>query len=175
MTTSSRCVGSVLLSIALTAVLGAQKPALNVNMGLWEITTISNVGGQAPAFDTSKMTPEQKARMEAAMQKMMGEHTTVAKTCMTKEKFDKSNFMNPKDEPGTVCKETITTNTATTLDGNEVCTGEHAKTMQMHMEAQSPTSWNGNSKLSTTSNGRTTTVTAMLTAKWLGADCGDRK
>ena len=175
MNTSSRWLGSVVLSMATSAALVAQAPALNVKLGLWEITSASKVGGQIPAFDTSKMTPEQKARMEAAMQKVMGEHSTVVTSCMTKEKFENSHFFETPDESGSTCKRTITTNTATMLDGSEVCTGEHARTLHMHMEALSSTNWQGNVKMSTTENGRTTTVTSTITAKWLGADCGNRK
>ena len=175
MTTSSRCLGIALLFASVTAVLIAQAPALNVKMGLWEITTIAKVRGQPPAIDTSKMTPELKAQMEAAMQKMMGDRSSVAKTCVTKEKFEKSNFLDSKDEPASTCKRTMTTNTATTLDGTEICTGERARTMHMHFEALSPTSWKGTTNITTTRNGRTTTVDGALTAKWLGADCGDQK
>lgn len=174
--TTARWFGSALVSLSLTAALFAQAPALNVKMGLWEITSVSQMGGQAPAIDTSKMTPERKARAEAAMQKLMGEHSRVAKTCVTKEKFEKSGFMDSKDEPGANCKKTITTNTATTLDGNEVCTGsEHSRTMQMHIDALSSTSWKGTMKASTTESGRTTIVNGALTGKWLGADCGTQK
>ena len=173
MTTSFRSLATALLCASLTAVLLAQAPALNVKMGLWEITTTAKVGGQPPAIDTSKMTPERKAQMEAAMQKMMGDRSSVAKTCVTREKFEKSNFLGSNDDPG--CKRTITTNTATALDGTEVCTGERARTMHMHIEALSSTSWKGTTNITTTRNGRTTTVDGTLTAKWLGADCGDQK
>src|SRR5438876_2644021 len=58
MTTSFRSLATALLCASLTAVLLAQAPALNVKMGLWEITTTAKVGGQPPAIDTGKMTPE---------------------------------------------------------------------------------------------------------------------
>ena len=45
MTTSFRSLATALLCASLTAVLLAQAPALNVKMGLWEITTTAKIGG----------------------------------------------------------------------------------------------------------------------------------
>jgi len=155
---------------ALGAAAAAQTPALNVQMGLWEISTTTDVGGQMPGVDTSKMTPEQKARVDAAMKGMMGSHTSVNKTCMTKEKFNQSNFM--ADQPGDMCHQTITTNTRTSLEGSVTCTGEHPMTGQIHIDAPSPTAFTGTVKASSTDSGRTMTLNLALSGKWLGADCG---
>jgi Protein of unknown function (DUF3617) len=163
------------MAVFFSAILAAQPPALNVKMGLWEITSASKIGGELPAIDTTKMTPEQKARSEAARQKMMEGRSRIAQTCMTKEKFEKSNFVDARDVPGSTCKKTVTTNTGSTLDANEVCTGEHIRTMHVHIDAQSSESWKGNTQMSITESGKTTTVSVALTAKWLGADCGTRK
>ena len=56
------------------------------------------------------------AQMEAAMKAMMGAHTDTSKTCMTKEKLDRSNILDPGD-PDMACKQTFGVNTRTTLDG----------------------------------------------------------
>jgi hypothetical protein len=58
---SHRWFGSALLWTVLTTVVLAQAPALDIKMGLWEITTTTQIGGQTPQVDTSEMTPEQKA------------------------------------------------------------------------------------------------------------------
>ncbi len=58
--TSHRWLGTGLILASLTAVAFAQAPALNIRMGLWEMTSTTNVGGEMPGIDTSKMTPEQK-------------------------------------------------------------------------------------------------------------------
>jgi Protein of unknown function (DUF3617) len=172
MTTVHRVVVSTLFSASLAAVAFAQAPALNVKMGLWEITSVTDIGGQMPGIDTSKMTPEQKQRMEAAMKGMMGPHSNVTKTCMTKEKFNKSNFMTGGDGDQT-CKQTLSTNTPTTLDANVVCTGERAMSGQMHVEALSPTSFKGTMKSANSERGKTMTLLMNMTGKWLAADCGD--
>jgi hypothetical protein len=158
------------LSLPLSVVLLAQAPVLDIKMGLWELTTTANVGGRMPTVDTSKMTPEQKARAEAAMKSMSGPHTRVAKTCMTREKFNRSNFLT-NQEPGT-CKQTVSTNTRTALDANVVCTGERAMSGQFHMDAPSPTSFKGTMKSSSTQEGKTMTVDMTMAGKWLSAECG---
>ena len=166
--------GAGLLAATMAATLVAQTPALDVKMGLWEISSTTEIGGQMPSYDTSKMTPEQKARMDAAMKEMMGTHTNVNKSCMTREKFEKQSFMTTGNEKDN-CKQTITANTRSTLDASVVCTGEHPMQGQMHIDALSPTSVKGTVKSAVTDQGRTMTVNATLTGKWLAADCGSEK
>jgi beta-lactamase superfamily II metal-dependent hydrolase len=166
--------GAGLFAVTMAATLVAQAPALDVKMGLWEVSATTEIGGQMPTYDTSKMTAEQKARIDAAMKEMQGTHTNVNKSCMTREKFEKQSFMmtgNEKDN----CKQTITTNTRSALEATVVCTGEHPMKGQMHIDALSPTSVKGTVKSATTDQGRTMTVNAVLIGKWLGADCGNEK
>jgi hypothetical protein len=165
---------SVLMAASFAAVLAAQPPALEVKMGLWEITSTTDIGGQMPAVDTSKMTPEQKAQVEAAMKAMMGSHANVTKSCMTKEKFQNESFMN-SGAPGQNCKQTLTTNTPSALEGNVTCTGDHPMAGQIRIDALSPTSVKGMIKSEMTEQGRKMTVNVALTGKWLGADCGKDK
>src|SRR5205823_12920549 len=129
-------------SLSLSAIVFAQAPALDVKMGLWEITSTSNVGGQMPTIDTSKMRPEQKARMEAAMKGMLSPQSNVTKSCMTRDKFNRSNFVT-NDQSGVTCKQTLSTNTRTSLDATVVCSGKQTSTGQIHLDAPSSTSFAG--------------------------------
>ena len=158
----------------MAATLVAQAPALDVKYGLWEMSNVTNLGGQMPQVDTSRMTPEQKAKMDEAMKQMMGTHTNVTKSCITKEKVEKSVFMMP-DQPGTTCSQKITTNTKTTLEASLSCTGQNAMTGQMHIDALSPTSIKGTIKSSGAMQGGAMTATINMAGKWLSADCGDVK
>ena len=168
-----RSLGTGLILASLTAVVFAQAPALNVKMGLWEMTSTTNIGGEMPGVDTSKMTPEQKKAMEAAMKNAMGAHNTVTKTCMTREKFDQSNFMT--NGPDDNCKQVLTTNTATTLEGKVTCTGPRTMSGEMHVQATSPTAFTATMKMNAVERGRTMVVDMKMAGKWLGADCGDVK
>ncbi len=172
MTTCTRWLTAAAVSVSLSTLLLAQAPALDVRMGVWEITSTIDIGGQMPAMDTSGMTPAQKAQMEAAMKGMMGPHTTTDKSCITKEDFSKSALMlGQSDEDAEDCKQTIATNTRSTLEGTVVCTGENAMTRQIRIDAVSPTSIKAVMKGTHTEKGRTTTMNATMTGKWLGADC----
>jgi len=157
----------VVASLVCVAVVRAQAPVLDVRMGLWEMTMTTNMSGDM-GIDMSKMTPEQRAQMEAAMKTMMAPHTDVSKTCMTKEKFDKGNVMSSDDK----CKSTITTNTRSVLEMKQSCPNEQS---QMHMEALSPTSVKATFTGTATNQGKTMKVDGTITAKWLGANCGDVK
>src|SRR5688500_469256 len=75
------------------------RPLLDVRMGLWEVTSTTDIGGM-PAVDTSKMPPQVQAQMAAAMAGAMGK-PSVLKSCMTKEKFVTER--TPVDQPGTTC------------------------------------------------------------------------
>jgi hypothetical protein len=165
---------SALLPIVLGAVLDAQAPALDVKMGLWEITTTVQIRGQI-AIDTSKMTPEMKKVVEDAVKKVTGEtYTNVANQCMNNEWLGKWVFMG-QNPPGLTCTQTPTSNTRASLDVTITCTGEHTSATQMHLDALSPTSMKGTIKSESTEQGRTSTSNVALTGKWLGADCGSEK
>jgi hypothetical protein len=173
MTIWKRLGGAALLSVFTAAAAWAQAPALNVRMGLWEVTSTIKIGGDMPGIDTSKMTPQQRAQMEAAMQQMMGTHTAVTKSCMTKDKFNAADFMGNNDDKN--CKQQITTNTATALEATVSCTGEHPMTATMHIDAVSQTAVKATFKSTNTEQGKTMNVNGDLAGKWLAADCGDVK
>ena len=88
----ARCVAPA----ALLAQARAQNPALNVRMGLWDPASTMNIGGDMPGVDMTKMTPEQKAHMQAMMQNMMGAHPTTVKSCLTPQKFDEDAFISQR-------------------------------------------------------------------------------
>jgi uncharacterized protein DUF3617 len=168
----SMVAGSALIALSAAAAY-AQAPALDVRMGLWEVTNVSTLGGQMPQMDLSKVPPEQRARIEQSMKAMMGSHTHVVKSCITKEKFEKSAFLD--DQQGRNCTQKITTNTRSTFEAALTCAGEHPMTGQMHLDAVSPTAVKGAIKSTSTEDGRTMNIDMVLTGKWLGADCGNVK
>ena len=114
-------IASVSLAISMAAALAAQVPALDVKYGLWEMTSVSSVSGQLP-IDTSNMTPEQKAKIDEAMKATMGAHNDVSKSCVTKEKFEKSLFMMG-DQPGMKCSRKSPPTPKFRLDAMVSCTG----------------------------------------------------
>jgi hypothetical protein len=160
--------------VGLCAVLGAQAPALDVKLGLWENTIVTNLGG-APPIDTSKMPPEQAAKIAEAMKGLMGGRTTTEKSCVKKEDLAKDSFMLPK-ESGMTCTRSITTNSATAYIADVSCTGDREMKGQINIQtAAGGTSMNGSMQMATTAQGRTMNIAMKMSGKYLGADCGTVK
>src|SRR3982751_1556567 len=84
----TRAVISIVAVLGLTRVLVAQAPALNLKPGLWENTITTSIGGMPPV-DTSKMPPEQAARIAEAMKAMSGDKATTTKDCVKKADLEK--------------------------------------------------------------------------------------
>lgn len=145
-----------------------------MKMGLWEMTSTSTISGQMPLMDTSKMTPEQRAKIEESMKAMMGPHTNVTRSCVTKEKLEKSVFMMPEQQ-GQTCKQQVVTNTRSALEAKLICTGQHPMFGQLRIDTLSPTAIKATVTSVPGDKGQSVNVTITLAGKWLGADCGDAK
>ena len=73
-----------LIALSLGAFLVAQtpiRPMLDLRMGLWEVTSTTDMGG-VPGVDMSKMTPQRQAQIAATMKGALAK-PTVVKSCMT--------------------------------------------------------------------------------------------
>jgi hypothetical protein len=168
-----RPLGTTAMITGLTAALVAQgAPKINVKMGLWEVTSTTNMTGNVPMPDTSQMTPQQAAAVQAAMGSAMGPHSSTVKQCLTKEKYDQGMLTDQKN-----CKTTISTNTATVLEVQMACEQGRGGTMNgvMHFEAPTPETMAGTFKGSTSMGTQTMNITGTYAGKWVSADCGSVK
>ncbi|HEY3729650.1 MAG TPA: DUF3617 family protein [Steroidobacteraceae bacterium] len=156
----------------------AAPPQLNVKLGLWEIKTQPQVNGELPTSDESlaKMTPEQRARMQAAMQAMMAhmQQPRTMKECMTAEKraqgFDIGN-----DDP-TECQQTVGKDTASDFEITRVCsTGQAKNSTDMKFHAISSDHIVGTVNAVMSRGPKTINVNSTMEGKWLGSDCGSVK
>jgi len=159
-----------LLSLVLVA--SDKVRPLNVKTGLWETTWTSTVSGRPPIPEEAlaRMTPDQRARLEAAMGKMGSQvpKTHTAKSCLTKEKLEKDPFSEKAD----MCTETVLTSTGSKMDVKEVCTNQGAKTdVTVHIEATDSEHVKGSMESNTSSGGNTMKVSGTFTSKWIGATC----
>jgi Protein of unknown function (DUF3617) len=158
-------------SILLAA--GKYQP-LNVKTGLWETTWSSKITGRPPIPQEmlDKMTPEQRAKFEAAMNNMAAQapKTRTSKSCLTKEKLEKDPF-NREDKS---CTETVLNSTGSKMEIREVCTHEDTKTdVTVHIEAADSENVKGTVQSNASSGGNTMSVNGTFTSKWLGAACTD--
>jgi hypothetical protein len=150
----------------------------NVRLGLWEITENRDLTGM-PAMPTippevlARMTPEQRAQMEARMSG--GPKTTIRKYCVTKEKLEKDLVFG--DERNNDCKRTVLSSSSTMTEVKIQCTQkETTSNGTFKFEVLSPDNVKGTVRMvSTTGNGRTMNINLDFVSKYLGSACGDIK
>jgi hypothetical protein len=152
----------------LPAALGhADELALNVEPGLWEMTSTPHLSGDIP--DAANLTADQRTKLEAAMGKTMAPRRY--RECLTPEKLQ-----HAFDQPQTAaarCQRTVLVNSATEMQMRVDCTdaqGTHQMTVQV--QAPGPEAIAGTVNLVTTRNGKTFTILNNLEGKRVAADCG---
>src|SRR5262249_39929016 len=135
------------------------------------------MAGMAEAM--ANMTPEQRARMAAAMSKMQHDDSaqTVHKSrsCMTPEKMQRDSFFNDKEMQGH-CTHTIVENTATAT-ALTFSRAENGVTNEgkMRFTAVSPTQVKGSIDMNIVIHGRPASTHTELQSTWISADCGSEK
>ncbi len=149
---------------------GAAYQPLGIKTGLWEVTYTRNSSGEMPipAEYASRLTPEQRARMEAAMKNSANSSHTY-KSCVKKEDVDGS-LLNSRENRD--CNVTILKSTSNELDGKMACNIEGMRgdgTMNMHVVDSEHTK--GVTHMTLTGNGKTFNSDATISSKWIGADC----
>lgn len=159
------------------AALAAEQVRLNIRPGLWEMASQSQLSGSPiPGRDLSGLTPEQRARMEAAMQAGMANAAKphVSKLCLTPEKIAKGLDLDAP-EKGT-CERKIIRNSGSELALTETCQREGSTTvMDEHFQLSGSDQIAGTMHMVRTQGGRTMTIDRKMSGKWLGASCGDVK
>jgi hypothetical protein len=150
---------------------------LSVKLGLWEMTVTHSMSGVPgiPPDTLAKMTPAQRARVEAAMKQSGagGPTTEVHKECVTKEKLDKqSAFGSDRRE----CTRTVINSSSSRLEVKMHCEEQQAKTDgTLLLEVVSADNVKGTMQAVTNSNGRTINMNFAFDSKYLGSDCGEVK
>jgi hypothetical protein len=168
---SLRFAGAAVAIAGLSIAVFAQTPAMDIKLGLWETTTVASVDMGGVPIDTSRMTPQQKAKMEEAMKIAAAQHTDTQRRCIAKEDIGKSFFPSA----GEGCTDAVTTNTKSVLDLKRSCSGARTETSQVHMEALSRESLKGTVASTMAQGGRTQKMNITFTSKWIAADCGKAK
>ena len=151
---------------------------LNVKPGLWETTMTNEMSGMPPmpAEALARLTPEQRAKIEAAMKARaaQGAKTTVHKNCITKEQLAKPLKFGDESEKN--CKYTFVTSSGSKQEIHVECTqGTMNSKGDVHVEAVNSENIKGSSQMSVGDGGRTMNIKMGFTAKWIGASCGELK
>ena len=150
---------------------------LNVKLGLWDSTWTSSSKGQLPLPQEmlDRMTPEQRAKFEAAVQAQAakGAIPQSSKYCLTREKLNEHVFRD--NDPD--CTQTVVTSTSSKLDVKLHCTkGKGISDGSFQIEALDSGSVKGKLHMTITGDGgRSMDIDGNFSGKWLGPACGDVK
>lgn len=156
---------------------GIKLQPMNVKPGLWESTLNMTVIGAmpVPAEVLDRLTPEQRARMEARMKANSNGHTNTEthKSCVTKEELENQKLpFGGRNE----CTTTILSSTSTSAKAKISCdTQGMTGGGTYEVEALDSEHVKGTSHATMTGNGHTMNVDGSFTSKWLGSSCGDVK
>ena len=177
-----RCAPRTLLQVAVTAltvtavVQAADLAKPNIKPGLWEVSIVPHISGQMPIPEEqlAKMTPEQRARLQAAMQTHQS-RPRVYKECMTPEKIARGFAIDPHGDDS-ACKRNVVSSSSKELTLHDECNKPQRKTVtDVHFEVKDGTQMSGKINVVMTSAGKTMTVNNTMQGKWLGASCGTVK
>jgi hypothetical protein len=162
--------------LAATVVQAAEYTKPNIKPGLWEVSVSPKMSGEMPIPEDqlAKMTPEQRARIEAAM-KNAAAKPRVYKECMTPEKIAKG-FEMDRGADAASCKRNVISSTPSELTLHDECNDTKRKSStDVHFEIKGGTQMNGKVHIVVTQSGKSMTVDSTLTGKWLSASCGSIK
>lgn len=145
---------------------------LDVKTGQWETTLSGQTTGTPPIPDEvlNRMTPEQRAKMQAAMQARSGGKTTVSKSCLTKDKLDKPFYTG--DEKNKSCSSTLVTSSGSKQEIRLECNRENMKSSgTIKVEAVDSSTVKGSMQMAVTNGEHTMNMNYMFAAKWIGPVC----
>ena len=153
------------------------KVNLSAENGLWEVTTHPQTTGQMPISEEQlqKLSPEQRARVEAAMKAAMGQANQehVMRTCMTAEKRAQGLGLGNQ---GPSCKTTVLRNTSEELQVRSECsTDNNMRTTTEHLRMSGRHRISGTVEAVMAQGEKQMTMHMAIEGKWLGADCGSVK
>jgi hypothetical protein len=115
--------------------------SFNAKPGAWEMTiTTLTTGMPAPPDMLTKMSPEQRAKIEAMMQARAGKPSThVYPSCITQKDLEEDRIIKESDDENH-CTQQIITKSANKLVLEKRCPAPRASTSKMTMEAKTPES-----------------------------------
>ncbi len=171
--------GTVFAGLALASIAAAAEPVkLNVKPGLWEIASQNQISGAPPISEDqlARLTPEQRARIEASIQSSMTEAAKphLAKHCLTAEKIARGLDVDHHDDSH--CQRNIANNSGSELQLTETCQeGTSSTVLNEHFQLAGSEAVSGTVHTVRSSGGKIMTIDSTIHGKWLGASCGDIK
>jgi len=168
-------------ALAAAALAAGPGPRLDVSPGLWEakLTTSTKMQGGDAMPDTSNLPPEVKAKVEEARKRMQSgaPQTHVSRSCVTQEQLEKEPFLDEMSKKEG-CTRNVLDRTARHLKFTVHCTSKEAKfdmdgEWEITVKSRDLVEMRG--EMHSAGGGRTGASKMQMTARRLGASCGDLK
>jgi hypothetical protein len=164
------------LQLLLSASL-SEAAMLDAKPGLWESTTTTQVeGGVMPQIpDVSKLTPEQRARVEKSVGMRAGGRPSVStvRQCVTAQMLEKWDTF-AKSERGDECQRSVLDQSSRHVKMSLSCgNGKSTGDMELTLSGSDRVSGKMAMVMRTDSGNRK--INASFDSRWLGADCGNLK
>ncbi len=152
------------------------KIKLNAKTGLWQTTSTNTVTGSMgiPPEMAAKLTPEQRARFEAAMKKQANgvPRKLTYKDCLTEKNLSEDPFTDRAPGDKMKCQETVIKSTSTDLEVREVCTDGSSKSdTHLSFHADSPKHVTGSGNTTAVVGGHTMHSVIKMDSRWIAASC----
>jgi hypothetical protein len=161
-----------LLGLGSFALSASAEDKLDIRTGTWEVTATTHMSGTPLSREMlGKMTPQQRAEIEAAMKAEVakGPQTEVTRECITTEDVEHP-FKSASTED---CTQSISRTTRTTQEVRLVCTGEYKGTGLLRVNAPNPESMTATLDLRAGEGPEALTIKSQMKGRWLAAGCDD--
>jgi hypothetical protein len=148
---------------------------LNVKLGLWEVTTVTQMNGVLPMPKElmDKLTPEQRAKIaaeaKAKANASQAPEKDTSRECITQKDLDEP-FRSANAEQ---CVTSVVSTSRTAQEMRIVCSGEPKGSGVFKVNAPTPETMNGTIDMKVGQGPDAFTMKGKLSGRWLSADCGD--
>ncbi len=151
--------------------------SLDVNTGLWEVSSTGETSGTPPipAEALARMPPEQRAQMQAAIASAMAQSNkpTIARLCITQKTLQRGMDFNQRESAN--CERSVMDSSSSKMNIRMECTGDETMNGTFHIEALNRQAIRGSLHMVVSNGGNAMTVNRDIQGKWLASNCGSVK
>jgi hypothetical protein len=165
------------LTFGMTLSTLAAGASLDVNTGLWEVSSTGETSGTPPIPPEAlaRLPPEQRAQIQASIASAMAQSNkpTLARLCITEKTLQRGMDFNQRESAN--CKRSVIDSSSTKMNIRLECTGDQTMNGTFHIEALNRQTIRGNLHMVVSNGGNAMTVNRDIQGRWLSADCGTVK
>lgn len=159
-------------ALAGLAIAASAEDKIDLRTGSWEVTATTQMSGIPLSRDElTKMTPQQRAQIEAAMREeaAKGPQTEVTRECITAEELARPFGSADAKQ----CTSTLVRTTRTTYEAHLECTGERAGKGMLKVNAPTPEAMTATFELRSGEGRDAFTLRSQMKGRWLSPQCDD--